>query len=164
MSLRFVPVPPNYRPTGRFDIKSKRIESHLKIDSKNLTDTLAPLGVKGLEGAVNLEAKTSGTLENPVADFQLTGVNLASDEVRIGNINISAKLSDGNLLIQNSGLENQMSRMEVSGSIGIFDQHGLKSFDDQTIDLTINADPVFLENFIDQAKAKVFLNAQLKGL
>ncbi len=155
--------PTQLSAAGRFDIKSKHIESHLKIDSKNLTDTLAPLGVKGVQGAVNLEAKTSGTLENPVADIQLTGVNLASDEVRIGNINISAKLSDGILLIQKSALENQMSRMEVSGSIGIFDQHGLKSFDDQTIDLTINADPVFLENFIDQAEAKVFLNARIKG-
>lgn len=155
--------PTQLSATGRFDIKSNRIESHLKFDSKNLTDTLAPLGVKGAQGAVNLEAKASGTLENPVADIQLTGVNLASDEVRIGNINISAKLSEGNLLIQKSALENQMSRMEVSGSIGIFDQHGLKPLDDQTIDLTINADPVFLENFIDQAEAKIFLNAQVKG-
>jgi translocation and assembly module TamB len=155
--------PTELSATGRFDIKSKSIESHLKVDSKNLTDTLAPFGVQGAQGAVNLEAKATGTFENLVADLQLAGTNLATDDVRIGNVNISAKLSDGNLLIQKSWLENQMSRMEVSGSIGIFDQHGVKPLDDPTIDLTINADPVFLENFIDQAEAKVFLKAQIKG-
>ncbi len=155
--------PTELSATARFDIKSNSIESHIKADSKNLTGTLAPLGVKGAQGAVNFEAKATGTLENLVADFQLTGENLATDDMHIGNINIFAKLSEGNLLIQKSKLENQMSRMEISGNLGIFERHGLKPLNDPTINLTIRADPVFLENFIDLAKAKVFLNAQIDG-
>jgi autotransporter translocation and assembly factor TamB len=155
--------PTELSATARFDIKSNSIESHIKADSKNLTGTLAPLGVKGAQGAVNFEAKATGTLENLVADLQLTGENLATDDMRIGNINIFAKLSEGNLLIQKSKLENQMSRMEISGNLGIFERHGLKPLNDPTINLAISADPVFLENFIDRAKAKVFLNAQIDG-
>jgi translocation and assembly module TamB len=264
--------------TGLFDIKSKRIESHLKVDSKNLTDTLAPLGVKGAQGAVNLEVKASGTLDRPVfelflkgrevhienasignvdmmasldnsgtlkvlnfdlenqgsvvkangtiqlfdpnstaesiieslstfdatlplkfdlllknvtptnfistvpisgilngtlsgegnltklfADLQLTGANLASDDLQIGNIDLSANFSEGKLWIQKAELKNHSSHMEISGTLDIFERYGLKPLDDPIVDIKINADPVFLEDFIEEAKAKVFLNAKIKG-
>jgi translocation and assembly module TamB len=270
--------PTELSSTGRFDIKSKRIESHVKVDSKNLTGTLAPLGVKGAQGVVNFEAKASGTLERPVfelflkgrevrldnvsignvdimaslddsgtlkvlnldlenhdsvvkangtmqifdnsstdksivenlstfdatlplefdlllknvkttnfisnsplsgilngtlygegnlynlvADLQLEGANLATDDVHIGNLIISSTLSEGKLWIQKAELKNQKSHMEFSGTLGLFDNYGLKLLNDPVIDVKINASPVFLEDFIEEAKAKVFLAAQIKG-
>ena len=149
--------------TGRFDIKSGEIESQIRADSKNLAGTLAPFGIKGAEGAFNLEAKASGTLDKPVADFQLNGKNLAFDDFHLGNIQISSKLSEGNLLIRKAALESQNSRLELSGSLGIFESHELKPLDDPVIDLKINTDSFFLEDFVDRVKAKVFLNAQIEG-
>jgi translocation and assembly module TamB len=270
--------PTELSSTGRFDIKSKRIESRIKVDSKNLTGTLAPLGVKGAKGAVNLEAKASGTLDRPVfelflkgrevhienasignvdimaslddsgtlkvlnfdlenqgsvvkangtiqlfdpgstaesvveslstfdatlplkfdlllenvtptnfistvpfsgilngtlsgegnltklfADLQLKGANLATDDMHIGNIDLSANLSEGKLWIQKAELKNQSSHMEISGTLGIFEQYGLTPLDDPIVDIKINADPFLLEDFIEEAKAKVFLSAIIKG-
>ncbi len=149
--------------TGHFDIQSNQLESYLSINSKNLERTLAPLGIKGFQGIVKLEAKASGTLDRPVADLQLTGENLAADFVPIGKMKIAAKLSEGNLLIQKAELENQKSRVGISGKLGIFEQNRLKPLDDPSIDLTLIADSVFLEDFTDQVSGKVFLSARIEG-
>ena len=148
---------------GRFDIKSKKITYHIDADSKNLKDMLTPFGIKGVQGALNLQAKASGTIDRPVADLQMTGQNLALDDVNIGNIHISSKLSEGILEIQQAGLKNKRSRLDISGTLGLFDPLKLKTLDDPLLDLKINTDSFFLEDFIAQAKAKVFLKAQING-
>jgi translocation and assembly module TamB len=149
--------------SGNFDIASKGIEAHIHVDSKNLERSLTPLGIKGAQGALKLEAKASGTLDKPVADLQLTGKNLAFDNLRLGNVQISSRFSDGILMIQEAELENQNSRLKISGTLGIFEKHQLTLLDDPVIDLKINTDSFFLENFVDQVQAKVSLKAQIEG-
>ena len=149
--------------SGNFDIASKGIEAHIHVDSKNLERSLTPLGIKGAQGALKLEANASGTLDKPVADLQLTGKNLAFDNLHLGNVQISSRFSEGILMIQEAELENQNSRLKISGTLGIFEDHELTLLDDPVIDLKINTDSFFLENFVDQVQAKVSLKAQIEG-
>lgn len=155
--------PTKLQADGTYHITSKNINANIKARSKDIAATIDPLGITGVQGAFNLEANASGTLEKPSIEFLLKGNDFQLKKVTLGNIDISANLSEGILLIQKAIINNRDSFLEISGSLGIFEQGNLNLMDDFPLNLKLMADPVFLEDFTDQGNAKISMTALIQG-
>ncbi|MFO8082918.1 MAG: translocation/assembly module TamB domain-containing protein [Desulfobacterales bacterium] len=148
---------------GHFHMISKDIMANMRASSQDIGATLNPLGIKGPKGAFNFEATASGTLEKPFVELLLEGNDIRMENIALGDVDIRAKLFEGSLAIQKAELKNRNSSLEISGELGIFAKNDLKFHDDPSVNLNIKAAPVYLEDFLDQVRAKISMNAQIQG-
>ena len=152
--------PTTVSATGRFDWTNGKLDAKIEAISSSLAATLAPLGVAGVGGEIELRANATGSLERPVFDLFLSGRQLEAVQVHIGDLTVGASLDQsGALKISDLKLENQGSRIDGGGTVQIFDKGGDNSsfFDDIA---KINADfPVQFTLSLQEVEAADFVKS-----
>ncbi|MBN1930164.1 MAG: translocation/assembly module TamB domain-containing protein [Desulfobacterales bacterium] len=106
---------------GDFDFESEQFKTTISMEAPNMSDNLASMGLSGVRGAVLLQTHASGSVKQPIFDFNLIGKQLGFQEITMGNINLQAGLDQsGKLEVSEFELENQGSNLKATGSMQIF--------------------------------------------
>ncbi|MBP0617627.1 translocation/assembly module TamB domain-containing protein [Jiella mangrovi] len=104
----------------------------------------------GATGTVSGTAKATGTLENPVASFDVTGSGITTDQIAKGGVptlslDAAGTYRDGTLSLDTAKLDVGEGSLRASGTIG----------EALNVDLALDALPVGLANgFVDGLNAK----------
>ncbi|MBN1636215.1 MAG: translocation/assembly module TamB domain-containing protein [Deltaproteobacteria bacterium] len=114
-------------------------------------------------GTLDGNMQINGSLESLQAFLSLQGINLATKDVRIGDISIEMQLRDGMLSMINTNIRNRKSRLDVSGSVQLFEKNALKVLNDPLVSIDLKGDSLFLEDFLDVFSGKFSLGAHVTG-
>ncbi len=136
------------------------IDLNLSMRNLEAADFIATIPVSG---SIDGRLRATGDLKDLKADLELAAKNLAFEENRVGDVVVSAKLSDGQVSIGKAMVKNNRSAIEVSGTVGVFEKNGLTPKKDPSIDLALKADSLYVQDFTDRAKAKISMSADIGG-
>jgi len=114
-------------------------------------------------GTLDGNMRINGSLKSLQAFLSLQGINLAARGVRIGDISMDMQLRDGTLSIINTNIRNRKSRLDVSGSIQLFEKNAFKVLNDPLVRIDLKGDSLFLEDFLDEFSGKFSLGAHVTG-
>lgn len=106
---------------GSYHLSSKALNVTLTADSKDLAETLLPLGVQGVKGAVNIQAEASGSVDRPSFKLVVNGTDIRLEKADIGNLDLTASLDKSGLLeISELTISNQGSVLKGAGKTRLF--------------------------------------------
>lgn len=106
------------KAAGRLEIPSKSMNFDVSLDAPDLFRLLSLADIRNVHGGVNLTAKISGDIENPVGDVVLDARNIRVADITIGDIDLTVALdASGNADISELALENQGSTIQATGNI-----------------------------------------------
>lgn len=145
-----------------FDISSSAVSGQLRLDARNLVwlEALTPVHA---QGQVIMTADVTGTLSALSANVMVQGKEIHVQNIQIGDALAQLKFSNGVLKIEKAMVQNKNSQMDINGHILLLNPvtHEMATHPD--INLSLAADAIFLEDFLEDMKGKVSLNGQIKG-
>ena len=148
---------------GNLDLSSKEVKAILSLDAPNLNGPLAAVGVREVFGMFGLKANVSGSLKQPVLDLVIQGDNLRFQDVTIGDIRLNTNLDQsGRLDISRFTLENKGSAIQGSGWVQIF-RETMALLKDLTFQVKLKGDDILIEDFVDNFKGKLSIDAFCEG-
>ncbi len=148
---------------GSIDLKTRHIDSKLKIDAPDLETPLSAIGIKGVKGSVFLNADVTGGLENPLLDIMATGDNLSIPHVKIGDVVATGSFAGGKFKIEHALFQNNKSRLNIKGAVQIFEQDTLTVRKNPEFQVNISESTVFLEDLLDKVRGKIILSGHVSG-
>jgi translocation and assembly module TamB len=147
---------------GNYDISSRKIAADFKFNTPDLTGLLSLFEIKG-SGKMEFHGKTGGTITAPVAHVQLQGENLSFDQVKIGDANAKIQFSQGMLSLDHGKIRNHNSLLDISGTIRIRDPITRDILKNPRLDIALNGDALFIEDFVEGIQGKFTLNGHISG-
>ena len=138
--------------SGRYHITGGGLKGAFDLSAPDLSTPLSLVGIKGVRGAVSVNALVGGTLDRPSATIGVSGEQLALPDVMLGDLRLEAGLDEaGTVDIRTLTLENQGSRATVRGRIDLLDNRPGKSLavrPDLPVDLTLALENVEPSDFL----------------
>ncbi len=151
------------RTNGRFDLGFQDILAKLTLSSPSLADTLLALGVKDVNGSIDLKADVSGSAKRPVFDCSLRGDQLRFRNIAIGNVRINAGLeSSGMLKVSELNLENQGSVLQGGGSVQLFAKDEMKVDAALPSDVSLSLQNIEATDFLSTLPIKGIVSGKIK--
>ena len=139
--------------SGRYHLTGGGLKGAFDLSAPDLSTALALAGIKGVRGAVSVNASVDGTLDRPSATIGVSGNQLALPDVMLGDLRLEASLDDaGTVDIRTLTLENQGSRATVLGRINLLEKRPDKALavrPDLPVDLTLTLENVEPADFLN---------------
>ncbi|MEJ2656644.1 MAG: translocation/assembly module TamB domain-containing protein [Desulfobacterales bacterium] len=148
---------------GTYDVFSRQTFARFELTSPDLSETLSKLGISGIRGTVNATGEMHGTTSEPFIQARLKGENLGYNKVRFGSADADFSFSKGRLSLIKGKITNADSNVDFSGDLQIVDPIHTRLLRDPAFNFALNADSLFLENFVEGMKGKFVLNGRFKG-
>jgi translocation and assembly module TamB len=114
-------------------------------------------------GDVQLKADLDGRAETLTGSLSLNAQGVAFEGRPLGSLDIRAGLSDGIIHLEEGKIQNQRSRVRISGTGRLFAPGTLESLANPTFDLMVESDGIYLDDFSGGLKGKLTLSAKLEG-
>jgi translocation and assembly module TamB len=136
------------------------IEATVDLQTVEAADFVSADLAKGqLDGRIVI----GGNLNHPRAEVALTGQALAVKNVTVGDLTVDAGIAKGVARIRRLGLQNGVSRLNVSGEATLYDAATLSPLADPLLHLDVKAPVIEIGDFYDQAEGRLSLTGQLRG-
>ncbi|MBW2680451.1 MAG: translocation/assembly module TamB domain-containing protein [Deltaproteobacteria bacterium] len=147
---------------GNYDIASRKIAADFKFNTPDLTGVLSLFGFKA-SGNMDIHSKIGGTITAPIAQAQLQGENLEFEKVKIGDVDAKIQFSQGMLSLDHGKIRNHNSLLDISGTVRIRDPITHDILKNPGLDIAINGDALFIEDFVEGIQGKFTLNGHISG-
>ncbi len=150
--------------SGTFDIPNLTTSADINLKAPNLGRTLASVGVGGISGGANLQAKVDGPVTAPVFDVDLTGNGLAYDDITVGDIRLDAESNkDGVVKIATLSIKNNGSEIDANGTVGLFGRDSLRIDPDLPMDVSLTLKTVEAGDFLKEPPVTGRFSGSLKA-
>lgn len=107
--------------TGNWNASDNHVTGNLECRSESLSKSLSPLGIQGPEGSLDIQARLSGTLEQPEWALKMKGSGLGFGEIQLGALDVDAALGPSGILrIIALSLKNKGSELTAKGELPVF--------------------------------------------
>lgn len=108
--------------TGRYDIFENTVDAAATLETPDLAQALAPLGVDLFSGETILDATVSGPVLQPAIKADIESKKLGYGDVRIGDTILEAALdASGRAVIEKLVVDNRGSKLDISGHVDLFE-------------------------------------------
>ena len=131
-----------------------------EIHSVNVQDFI---DVPGFKGVFDGEVMVDGSVDTPDALINLTATGINIKDYRIGNVRSSMGFSEGMFLLDNVLVENNRSRLHISGEVKVFDPETKHFFQDPQIRINLDGATVFLQDIAQGLTGRVNAAVSLEG-
>jgi len=133
---------------GAYQIDSMETETDIQIRIPELSALLDRFGIPGGAGELDLAGHIAGPALHPAVHLDLAGKRMAWQGTRLGQVSLNADLTpDGEVRISPLAIENQSSRIRLSGSLSLF-QNGFTRHPSLPADMTLTLDPLRPADFL----------------
>ena len=149
------------RANGEYNLSSERIAGRLSLESPDITHAFSSMGVAEVSGRMLLEAEVSGLLRRPQAHLVFDGTTMRFQDYRIGDVRLAGTLDpSGTFRLAELRLQNQGSRVEGHGSVGIYDKTSTLNFG-LPLNLSLAMHNVELTDFVKETLARGALDGEV---
>jgi autotransporter translocation and assembly factor TamB len=138
-------------PSLRFDLQLTDIEAKDFVGREIARGTLA--------GEVALE----GTLNAPRGRLQLSATGLGVADLSLGELTAAMRFAEGLLYLDQLTLTDGSSRLSLNGSARLLERAGLALLAKPSLDVTLEAENLALERYLDQYAGLFSFEAHLEG-
>jgi translocation and assembly module TamB len=114
-------------------------------------------------GKIDGRLTFSGNLKALQAKCHLRGKNLGAENIRIGDVAMNARFSEGNLYVDRMEVSNGKSGLRLSGTSNLLNPKTMKPLEDPLFKFKLEGDTVFIEDFTDKIRGKLSLFAHIEG-
>jgi len=150
--------------SGTFDIRNLTTSAEIDLKAPNLGRTLASVGVGGISGGANLQAKVDGPVTAPVFDVKLDGNGLAYDDITVGDIRLDAASNNqGVVTIATLSINNSGSEITANGTVSLFGKASLQIDPDLPMDVSLTLKTVEAGDFLREPPVAGRLSGTLKA-
>ena len=118
---------------------------------------------ESVKGTINGRLNLGGSLKEPEVSLSLQGQSMAVETVRLGDINLGARLFKGDLYFDKVKLCNRNSLLNISGHVQVFEPESLTLPSDPAFQFNLKGDAVFLEDFVDNLSGRFSMTAHCEG-
>lgn len=148
---------------GSVWVETERLEAEMSLSVPDLGLIPLPIDEHLLLGALELEAEMKGTIRSPRLSLRATAEGVAWNDLPIGDIIIMGKFDEKKHIdIEELALARDNSRLLAQGRVELFDD-SFDLRDDPLFSLRVDAAPLQIEDFIDNAGGRVRLSGNLAG-
>jgi autotransporter translocation and assembly factor TamB len=152
----------HFTAAGNYDMASHKVAADFKFNTPDLAPVLSVFKIKA-SGKMDIHGKLDGTVTAPVAKAQLQGENLEFDQVKIGDANANIQFSQGMLSLDYGKIRNHNSLLDISGTVRICDPKTGDILKTPGLDMALNGDALFIEDFVEGIKGQFTLNGHISG-
>ena len=121
----------------------------------------APLA--DLSGTINGTVAIKTLLDEPDIRLQADSTNLQKGKYTIGDIKTDVHLAKGILDVKQVQVKNKNSRVQIFGHANIFEDQTFTLLKMPAVDLEIESDALFLNDFTEDAQGTLSLNGNVSG-
>ena len=119
--------------------------------------------VEQAKGELSLSATAKGTINDPSANITLVGKGMEMAGKILGNVNGKANFTRGVLNIDSFNVKNRQSALDIHGSLKILKPGTTTLLPLPDIDIAVQANTLYLEDFFNDMKGRFSVNGYIKG-
>lgn len=150
--------------SGAYALTDRHLNLSANAQIPDLETLLAPLGISGVSGKnVKMVAEISGPDVQPTVKAVLYASHLAYQDFMIGDLKGTIGFADGRVNISSLDLQNNESKISLTGSVQVLEGKNRQPVADPGIDLALTADPVFLQDFVSGISGQLKLAGAING-
>ncbi|MBN2297871.1 MAG: hypothetical protein JXM72_04730, partial [Deltaproteobacteria bacterium] len=116
-----------------------------------------------IEGVLEGELSVSGSMDSPDARINLTATGAEFKNYHIGNVRSTMGLAKGMFSLDNMLVENNRSRLHISGEVKVVDPETRRLIKDPQIRINLDGTTVFLQDIAEGLTGRVTAAARLHG-
>lgn len=149
--------------SGGYDLSSYKAAVDFNLSVPDLKEIWSCLGGKIVSGKINVDGKIYGTTKVPSADIRLHGGNIGVENVRLGDADATLRLSKGKIFLDRGKINNRNSELHISGTAFMFDPTAGHIIKNPSVDISLDGDALFLEDFFQGTQGKFVINGRIHG-
>lgn len=119
--------------------------------------------VKQAKGELSLSVTAKGTINDPFANITLVGKGMGVAGKILGDVKGKANFTGGVLNIDFFNVKNRQSTLDIHGSLKILEPGTITLLALPDMDIAVQANTLYLEDFFDNMKGKFSVNGYIKG-
>jgi autotransporter translocation and assembly factor TamB len=112
-----------------------------------------------IDGGLRLDGSTKALR----GALTLQGKGMAVRKIRLGDIDVDLRLSEGMLYVDQARVNNQGSALRMWGTAQVMKPETMQPLKDPTFDLNLQGEAVAIQDFVDELKGNITLAARLHG-
>ena len=116
-----------------------------------------------VSGTIDGDLNLNGSIQALEAGLSLRGKDLATEAVRLGDLNVALRFSEGTVYLDEAKLHNQNSALRMSGTAQILEPKTVQLLKDPRFQANVEGDTLFMQDFVGKLKGKLALTAHLEG-
>ncbi|MGA7145164.1 MAG: translocation/assembly module TamB domain-containing protein [Desulfobacterales bacterium] len=152
-----------YDMNGSYDVFSRKLSAHFGLNAPDLSGILSKLGIKDIQGKMNINGKMSGTWSEPFVDARLRGDRLKFKNVRFGSVEGNFQFSKGRLSLNRGKITSGNSIVDLSGDLQILDPMNMRFLRHPDFTAELAGNSLSLNDFVQGMAGKFDLNGRFKG-
>lgn len=149
--------------SGDYDFSSLKTAADFDLSVPDLKEIGSCLGIKNVSGAINVGGKVQGTARSPLANIHFHGKKVRVENILMGDADAIFRLSKGKIFLDHGKINNGNSELNISGTILMFDPTMSYRIKHPTFEISLDADALFMEDFVQGTNGKFILNGHLHG-
>ncbi|MGD8512852.1 MAG: hypothetical protein PVG85_02795, partial [Deltaproteobacteria bacterium] len=116
-----------------------------------------------VSGTIDGDLNLNGSIKALEAGLSLRGKGLATEAVRLGDLNLALRFSEGTVYLDEAELHNQDSALHISGTAQILEPKTVQLLKDPKFRANFQGDTLFIQDFVGKLRGKLALTAHLEG-
>ncbi len=152
-----------YDMSGSYDVFSRKLSAHFGLKAPDVSAILSKLGVKDIQGSMNINGKMSGTWNEPFVDARLRGDRLKFKRVRFGSVDGNFQFSKGRLSMNQGKITSGGSIVDLSGDLQLLDPMKMRFLRHPVFTATLSGNSLSLKDFVQGMAGNFDLKGRFKG-
>ncbi|NLD93689.1 MAG: hypothetical protein GX639_13615 [Fibrobacter sp.] len=150
--------------SGLYSLSKETMDASIKLTVPDFHQLTEFAGIDSVNGRADLTVHASGGLKAPQVQVRLNAENIATKQVRAGNVKLSGELDkSGVAYVRELTLVNNQSAMNITGSANVLRNGKPLKPESVVFNASISTDNMVIEDFIDSITGKVIVDAQVSG-
>ncbi len=150
--------------SGVYSLSKETMDAAIRLTVPDFYQLTEFAGIDSVNGRAELSVHASGGLKAPQVQVRLNAENIATKQVRAGNVKLSGELDKSGVAhVHELTFDNNQSTMNITGSAKVLRNGKPLKPESVVFNASISTDNMVIEDFIDSIRGAVAIDAKVSG-